>query len=95
MTGVVFDVPAPVEVYDTMHAAVLERMGTDVPGLLVHLARATDGGFQVIDVWESREDCDRYHREIQDIAGGQALPDATVTEFEVHGLVIPAAAVAR
>jgi hypothetical protein len=95
MTGLVFDVSAPVEVYDELHAAVLERMGADVTGLLVHLARATEGGFQVIDVWESREDSERYYREIQGIAGGPALADATVTEFEVHGLVIPAAAVAR
>ena len=95
MKGVVFDVPAPVEVYDAVHAAVLERMGTDVNGLLVHLARATNAGFQVVDVWEFLDACERYHEEIQEITGSEAVAGATVTEFEVHGLVIPAAAVAR
>jgi hypothetical protein len=98
--GVVVDVPAPVEVYDAVHAALLERTGGIVPGLLVHLARATDTGFQVIEVWESRADRDRAEQDVvrpimSELTGGQAPPDDAGSEFEVRGLVIPAAAVAR
>jgi hypothetical protein len=31
-----------------------------VPGLLVHAAGQGDGGFRVIDVWESEEACRRF-----------------------------------
>jgi len=96
--GVTIDVSAPVEVYDAVHAAVLERIGTAVDGLLLHLARPTEGGFQVIDVWNSREDSDRYYRDavmplIAEMSGGRA-PEVAITEFEVRGLVLPRAGVA-
>ena len=96
--GVTTDVSAPVEVYDAVHAAMLQRVGTTVEGLLLHLARATEDGFQVIDVWESREDSGRYYR---DVVGpllaqesGHPAPQVTTTEFEVRGLVLPRAGVA-
>ncbi len=96
--GVVIDVSAPVETYDAVHAAVLERVGTAVDGLLVHLARPTERGFQAIDVWESQEDSARYYREalmplIAEMTGGET-PAVAVTEFEVRGLVLPRAGVA-
>ena len=55
MYGVITTVPAPVEMYDGMHAAMVSRVGASVDGLLVHRsARATTDGFQTLDVWESR-----------------------------------------
>ena len=54
MYGVITTVPAPVEMYDGMHAAMVSRVGASVDGLLVHVARATTDGFQTLDVWESR-----------------------------------------
>ncbi|SNS64660.1 hypothetical protein SAMN04488107_3307 [Geodermatophilus saharensis] len=97
--GVITDVSAPVEAYDAVHAAMLERMGPAVDGLLLHLARPTAGGFQVIDVWESREAYERGIREVvgpvsAEVLGGQAPPPSVVTEFEVRGLVLPRAGVA-
>ncbi|MGY1665550.1 hypothetical protein [Geodermatophilus sp. SYSU D00696] len=97
--GVMTDVSAPVEAYDAVHAVMLQRSGPAVDGLLVHLARPTAGGFQVIDVWESREAYERGIREIVGPAsvealGGQAPPPRVVTEFEVRGLVLPRAGVA-
>ncbi len=98
--GVVIDVSAPAETYDVVHAAMLEQLGpTTVDGLLVHLARATEDGFQVVEVWESAEARDRASREVVGPAAARALqggeiPGQRVTEFEVRGLVLPRAGVA-
>jgi hypothetical protein len=96
--GVVTGVSAPVETYDAVHAAVLERTGTAVDGLLLHLARPTADGFQVTEVWESREEWERANREVvwpvvAEVLRGQAPPAQVVTEFEVRGLVVPAGGV--
>ncbi len=97
--GVVTDVSAPVELYDAVHAAVLEQIGTAVDGLLLHLARSTADGFQVVEVWESREEWERSRELVGSVfAGvlrGQAPPASVVTEFEVRGLVVPAGVAAR
>ena len=96
--GVTTDVSAPVEVYDAVHAAMIERIGTAVDGLLLHLARQTAGGFQVIEVWASREEWEQSRELVGSVfAGvlrGQAPPTSVVTEFEVRGLVLPRAGVA-
>ena len=58
MYGVITTVPAPVAMYDGMHAEMLKmqrRTGTSVDGLLVHVGRATPDGFEVLEVWESKE----------------------------------------
>jgi len=97
--GVITDVSAPVETYDAVHAAMLEGTGPAADGLLLHLARPTADGFQVIDVWESREAYERGMREVvgpafAEILQGQAPPPSVVTEFEVRGLVLQSAGVA-
>lgn len=93
--GVIVDVPAPAGLYDAVHAAVLERVAGAVPGLLVHLARATDGGFQVIEVWESREDYDHQTADVllpvlTELAGDRPASGSgqTETPFEVRGLIL-------
>src|SRR5581483_7049682 len=72
---------------------VNERMGIrgdgDAPGGLVwHVAGRTDDGVLVADVWESREQFERFFRE----RAGQALADAGVEAGEplvlpVHNLI--------
>ena len=97
MYGVVTEVPAPVELYDAAHAAVGRRSGAKIDGLLAHIGRATSSGFQVIEVWESREHFERYNRDVvgpvmTDLAQGQPAPTGPPpVEFDVRGLVIPAA----
>ena len=95
MYGVITTVPAPVEMYDGMHAELLRRAGF-VDGLLVHIGRATTDGFQVLEVWESKEHCDRANTDIvfplmRELAGDQPPPSMEpVTEtFDVRGLEIP------
>jgi hypothetical protein len=73
-----------------------EAAGPSVDGLLVHIGRATTDGFQIVEVWESKEQYDRAHTDIEvplmrELAGDQLPPStelATET-FDVHGLVIP------
>ena len=96
MYGVITTVTAPVEMYDGIHAEMKRRAGTSVDGLFVHVGRATTDGFEVLEVWESKEHCDRANTDIvfplmRELMGDQpATPIEQATEgFEVHGLVIP------
>ena len=98
--GVVLDVPAPVEVYDAMHAELLRRTGAVADGLLVHLARPTARGFEVLEVWESKADFERYQTEVVEplmveLSDGRALPLGDVVEFEARGLVLPRGGIVR
>ena len=96
MYGVITTVPAPVEMYDGLLAVMKRRSGSSVDGLLVHVGRATPDGFEVLEVWESKEDYNRANTEIivplmRELAGDRPAPSfeqATET-FEVHGLVVP------
>jgi hypothetical protein len=99
--GVVMDVAAPAQVYDAMHARLLDRTGGKADGLLVHLARATDTGFQIVEVWESKDRFERYQAELiepllAEMTGGNEPPGEApaATEFDVRGLVVPAAGIA-
>ena len=99
--GLITDVAAPAEVYDAMHARLMDLTGGTADGLLVHVARATETGFQIVDVWESREQFERYQTELigpllAELTGGDAPPaEAPVaTEFDVRGLVVLAAGIA-
>lgn len=97
MYGVVTTVPAPVEVYDRMHAELVKRAGTslDGTGLLVHVGRATADGFERFEVWESKDHYDRATEMtgslMRDLAGDLPQPstDESTEVFEVRGLVIP------
>ncbi len=96
MYGVITTVPAPVETYDRMHAEMIKRAGPSVDGLLVHVGRATTDGFQIVQVWDSKEHYDRANTDIvfplmRELAGDQPLPsiEQTTEAFDVRGLVIP------
>ena len=97
MYGVVTTVPAPVEVYDRMHAELVRRAGTslDGTGLLVHVGRATADGFERFEVWESKDHYDRATEMtgslMRDLAGDLPQPstEPSAEVFEVRGLVIP------
>ncbi len=59
--AVTIDVHAPAVVYQGLHAQLLERTGGQVDGLLVHLARPTADGFQVLEVWDTKASYDHYN----------------------------------
>src|SRR3954453_10897772 len=92
MYGVITTVAAPVQIYDEIH----RRVGASVDGMLVHVGRATTDGFQVVEVWESKEHYDRANTDIvfplmRELAGDQPPPatELATETFDVHGLVIP------
>ena len=98
--AVIEDVSPPVEpydlveLYDTVHRLLVERTGGAFDGRLVHLAWPTTDGLRVIEVWESREQYDRYGREVveplvTEVLAGRPHPSEVVTRFDVRGLVVP------
>ncbi|HJQ42008.1 MAG TPA: hypothetical protein VJ831_02890 [Jatrophihabitantaceae bacterium] len=84
--GIIATVPAPIDMYRAVNAKVNERLDDEQPdGLAVHITRATADGFQVIEVWESKKQCDDFQDNvlagiIDDVSGGQAPPREDVTE---------------
>jgi len=95
--GFVMDVPAQIDFYDALHAEIGRRTTGGVDGMLLHVGRETRGGFQVIEVWESKELYDRFTAEIlgpalAHLTGGQSPPvEPAMEEFEPRGLIVPAA----
>ena len=95
--GIVMDVPAPIEFYDAMHAEIVRRTRDGADGLLLHVCRQAPGGFQITEVWESKELSDRFIAEIvgpvvEQLSGGQPPPqEPAILEFEPRGLVVPGA----
>jgi hypothetical protein len=79
-----------------MHAELIKQAGPSVHGLLVHIGRATSDGFQIVQVWESKEHYDRANTDIvfplmRELAGDQPPPsiEQATEAFDVRGLVIP------
>ena len=66
MYGYTMHVPAPIEAYQAIHKAVMELIdehgGGD--GLVLHLAYATDQGFDLTEVWESKEQLDAFNQDV-------------------------------
>ena len=62
MYSISYEIPAPIEFYDVLHAAVTAETDKSGEGLLVHIGRTTDRGFQIIEVWESKEHFDTSRR---------------------------------
>jgi hypothetical protein len=81
------------EVYEAGHAA-MEIDNNPPAGLIVHSAGPIDGGWGVIDFWESREAFDTFVSDrlmpgIQGL-GDRGFPNPPdVKEFPVHNLQIP------
>jgi hypothetical protein len=93
--GIIVDAPMPIDMYRAVNAQVAQTMGDRAAdGLLVHVARPTAEGFQVIEVWESKQQCDKFQDEvlgpiIDRVSGGQAPSRADVLqEFEVENLML-------
>lgn len=95
----VVDVPAPAEIYDATHAELLRRTAGKVDGLVMHLCRATDTGFQVTEVWTDQASFERAERELVGPMLAEQAKDTPpaplrAQEFAVRGLVIPGAGIA-
>jgi hypothetical protein len=68
---------------------VIDRMGLGdgrpPAGALVHMAGETDGGFRVVDIWESAEAFQKFAEEqIQPLSSAEGFPAPQVSMWEVH-----------
>jgi hypothetical protein len=75
------------ETFDKVNAKV-DPDGNPPDGLLFHASGPIDGGWGVIDFWESREQFDRFGEErIGPSVGavlGDSAPQPDIHEFPVH-----------
>lgn len=86
--GVIARVRAPIEAYNALHKKIGDLLGSSVPdGAIVHIARPTDEGFEVIEVWESKEHADAFNRDIfgpavAKVGADTSGPQPQIIEFE-------------
>jgi hypothetical protein len=81
--GVLIDIPGcTAQQYDQVVAAIglAPPHPTRPPGLLSHVGGATPAGWRIFDVWESREDYERFAREHV----APALVAASIPPFQPH-----------
>jgi hypothetical protein len=79
----VINIPgATLEQYDEIRRAIVEPLGE---GQISHVVGATQDGICVVDVWESREQFDRFlEQQLGEQLGRAGVSQPQVTEFEVH-----------
>lgn len=78
----VSDVSASWEQYSHVGEAIADP---GPPGLLLHVAGPTDDGFRIIEIWDSRDDFERF-RATTGISV-EALAPATTRELEAVATV--------
>ena len=71
------------EQYDAMHAR-FAPLAAQAPGFIAHVAGPTQGGWYMIEVWESKADHQRFMNEtvLPNMPSGGPTP--TMMEFEVY-----------
>ncbi|MCW2620891.1 MAG: hypothetical protein JWL64_493 [Frankiales bacterium] len=94
--GVVTQVPEPIEAYDAVHAEIVKAIGDAAPpGLIFHAARPTTEGFEIYEVWESKQHSDAFNAQVVGLAieltdvDTEGPQEPVVTEFEPRGLMVP------
>ena len=98
MYGYTMHIPAPAEAYLALHKAVADVVREDGggEGLILHLAYETDRGFDLTEVWESKEDLDTFNATVFPKAMARAGvpmdgPPPETDEFDPIGVMVPAA----
>lgn len=92
------DFPSGAEVtstsnYDAIHTAIMQK-ASDPAGLIIHTAGFTGEGFRIFEVWESREQCEKFMAEVvmptvmQVTQGNPDAPPET-TAYELHNILRP------
>ena len=85
--GVIWNPPIDKQAYDAVKEKVWQA-GTE-KGLQFHAAGEADGGWRVIEVWESRDGLERFIREdltsaFDHVSGGQAGKPEPEAIFDVY-----------
>jgi hypothetical protein len=88
-TTVLTELPAEAaQMYDGLNQEIGISQGNTPTGLIHHFATTTGSGFVIFEVWETKEQFDRFSKErlepaIDKVSGGQA-PDASPTFGELY-----------
>jgi hypothetical protein len=84
----IFDVPGmTAEQYDQT-VRELEKAGLGNPdGRLYHVAASKDGGWFVVDVWESEEKFGKFGESLMPILQGAGVPPAEPKIYPVHNTI--------
>ena len=91
------DMPGSLELYRTAHAE-FNKFPTDE--MLLHLARPTDNGVQIVEVWTSAEAFESWMATSGGpamgalAAAGWTLPEVAPAPIDPAGLILPAAGIA-
>lgn len=83
-----------IETYHALHRAILGLAGYDYEGLVVHLTVPTAEGYELTEVWDSKDRLAAFDRDILPAAmqaAGVALDPAAVqvTEFTPEVVITP------
>ena len=77
--------------YDAISAR-LTPLAEEAAGFIAHAAGWTGNGFRIIELWESKAECDAFTRDhvmpaVAEVAAGDATMPET-TGFDLHNLVV-------
>lgn len=94
MYGYTMRVAQDIETYHALHRAVLGLVGYDYEGLVLHFAAPTPQGFELTEVWDSKDRLEAFNREVLPAAvhaAGVTLDPAEVqvTEFSPTVVITP------
>ena len=96
MYGYTMRVARDIGTYQALHRAVMDLMGDNVDGLILHLAAPTAEGYELTEVWHSKDVLDAFNRDVLPAAvraAGVTLDpsEVQVTEFVPAVVITPGA----
>jgi hypothetical protein len=79
--------------YDAIHQTILGKVSGPT-GLIIHTAGFADEGFRIFEVWESREQCERFMKEVvmpsvMEVTRGDPGAQPKTTSYELHNVLRP------
>ena len=95
--ALVFDLPGPPEQYRAAHAEFAKFPADE---MVLHLARPTGDGVQVVEVWTSAEAFQEWMSVVAGsvygalAAAGWSMPEVRPTSFDPAGLIVRSAGIA-
>jgi hypothetical protein len=85
--GLMVEVPGGTQAQYDAVIARMDLQNNPPEGCLVHMAGPGEGGWRVVDVWESQEHFDRFQSERLGAAlQAENMPEPRVTSFPIHAL---------
>ena len=87
--GILVETPGGTqEQYDIVLES-LDLGGKNPPGQIFHIAGPTDDGWRVVDLWESREDFDRFFEEnLREALTAAGMPEPKLSFWPIHNVLM-------